>query len=522
LKICYNSGTVFYDIWLRFVEELMRITFTQELKQEQKQILSQRMIQSMEILQLPLMELQERIEEEMSQNPLLEFAEDSPEENFEEEGAVPVATDDSGILKIERETEIAVGESPNNQDDFRIADEYASTYDDTINEAPARSQNWLEGEEERRNDVIANIACREITLQEHLIEQLGWFDLDDDLRSMIERIIYNLDSNGFLLGSIEEILGPKAKPSEKTLAQKALEVVHKLDPTGVGASGIQECLLMQLTPDMPNFDLVKTLITDHLEDLEKNRLPLISRKTGYPIRVIQEAILEIRKLNPRPGAGFSDQITQVVIPDIFVEKNEQGCYVIRIEEGNIPPLRISKYYRELMKQRETDKQTRDYIRQKVGAAQWLIDSIKQRQSTIAKVASAIVEHQTDFLERGVEAIKPLKMQQVAEKIGVHVTTVSRACDDKWMQTPQGVFPLKRFFVSSVHASEGEEYVAQDAVRVRLQQIIEKEDKSKPYSDEDLVKLLDQSGFKVARRTVVKYRQLMHIPSSRERRNWAGD
>jgi len=493
----------------------MRITFSQEFKQEQKQILSQRMIQSMEILQLPLMELQERIEEEMSQNPLLEF-----EENSAEEGeSPPTPTDDSGVIKFEREVEIAVGASPNNQEDFRVADEYAAIYDDTINEAPARSQNWLEGEDERRNDLMANIACRETTLQEHLIEQLSWFDLDEDLRSMVERIIYNLDPNGFFSGSVEEILGPKATASEKALVPKAIAIIHKLDPTGVGASGIKECLLMQLDPDVPNYDLVQTLIAEHLEDLEKNRLPLISRKTGYSISMIHEAIAEIRKLNPRPGAGFSVQTSQVVIPDIFVEKDEKGQYVIRIEEGNIPPLRISKYYRDLMKQRGTDKETRDYIRQKVGAAQWLIDSIKQRQSTISKVAHAIIEHQTDFLEKGPEAIKPLKMQQIADKIGVHVTTVSRACDDKWMQTPQGQFPLKRFFTGSIQTSDGEESVAQDAVRIRLQQLIDQEDKSKPHSDEDLVKLLDQSGFKIARRTVVKYRQIMNIPSSRERRDW---
>ena len=500
----------------------MRFTFGQELKQEQKQILSQRMIQSMEILQLPLMELQERIEAEMSQNPLLEFEENSPEEQ-EEGGGHSSTTDDSGTFKLEQEPEIAIGASPNSQDDFRNADEFAAAYDDTINEAPARSQNWLEGEEDRRNDAMANIACREITLQEHLVEQLSWFDLEDDLRTMVERIIYNLDPNGFLPKPLlEEILGPKAKSSEKALSQKAITIIHKLDPIGVGASGIQECLLMQLNPGTPNFDLVQTLISDHLEDLEKNRLPLVSRKTGYSIGVIQEAIAEIRKLNPRPGAGFSAQTAQVVIPDIFVEKDENGRYVIRIEEGNIPPLRISRYYRELLKQRDTDRQTKDYIRQKVGAAQWLIDSIRQRQSTISKVAHALVEHQINFLDKGPEAIKPLKMQQIADKIGVHVTTVSRACDDKWMQTPQGVFPLKRFFASSVQASEGEEDVAQDAVRIRLQQIIDKENKSKPYSDEDLVKLLDQSGFKVARRTVVKYRQIMNIPSSRERRSWTAD
>ena len=498
----------------------MRQSFGLEQRQEQKQILAQRMIQSMEILQLPLMELQERILEELAQNPLLELEESSSEGGSDPDiEPTSAPTDESGIMKFELEKEITVGESPNNQDDFRIADEYAANYDDTINEAPARSQNWLEGEEDRRNDAIANIVSRDETLQEHLIEQLGWFDLNEDLRIMVERIIYNLEPSGFLTVPVQDILGPKATAIEKELAKKAIDIIQKLDPTGVGASGIKECLLMQITPEIQNEELVRILITDHLENLEKNRLPLIARKTGYSITAIQEALNELRKLNPRPGAGFNIQKAQVVIPDIFVEKNENGTYDIRIEEGNVPQLRISGYYRELMKQRETDKQTKDYIRQKVGSAQWLIDSIKQRQSTISKVAHAIVEYQSEFLENGPQAIKPLKMQQIADKIGVHVTTVSRACDDKWMQTSQGLYSLRRFFTSSVPSSDGEDAAAPDAVRICLQQIIEKEDKAKPYSDEDIVKLLDESGFKVARRTVVKYRQIMNIPSSRERRSW---
>lgn len=495
----------------------MRLSVGQELKQEQRQILSQRMIQAMEILQLPLMELQERIETEMENNPLLELVESASDATSSEDGVSSV--NDSGIISFEYESEIKVGETPNHQDDFQIADEYAANYADTIDETPARSQNWLESDEERRNDMIANIASPSETLQEYLIEQLSWFDLETELRDMVERVIYNLDSHGFLRSPVEEVLGRKATPHEITLAHEAVKIIKKLDPTGVGAQDIRECLLLQLTEDMEYYELLKKLISDHLEDLGHNRLPLIARKIGCSIAAIQEALPELRTLNPRPGAEFNTQTAQVVIPDIFVDRDENGNYTIRIEEGNIPRLRISNSYQNLLKQRETDKEIRDYVKQKIGSAQWLIDSIRQRQSTISKVAYEIVAYQKDFLDNGPHAIKPLKMQQIADAIGVHVTTVSRACDDKWMQTPQGLFPLKRFFASSVQTSDGEEEASQDAVRLKLQELIDKEDKTKPLSDEDLTKLLEQEGYKVARRTVVKYRHLMSIPSSRERRTW---
>lgn len=506
----------------------MRFSFSQDLKQEQRQVLSQRMIQAMEILQLPLMELQERIETEMEQNPLLELDDTTPEtqanpETHENEAEGPRETvpDDTGILKkVEVEPNIVLGESPNLQDDFRIADEYAANYADTIDESPARSQNWLEKEEERRSDAIANIPFRSETLQEYLVEQLSWFDLEPDLYNMLERIIYNLNPSGFLPGPLKDVLGAKATSEELRLAQKAMEIIRKLDPPGVGSQGIKECLLLQITPEIANHELLKTLITDHIEDIEHNRLPLISKKTGFTIAAIQEALQELRKLNPIPSTGFSERSAPRVIADIVVDVDEEGNFVIRIEEGEIPRLRISNYYRELMQQQDTDKDTKNYIKQKVGSAQWLIDSIKQRQSTLTKVAQEIVEHQTEFLQRGPIAIKPLKMQQIADKIGVHVTTVSRACDDKWMQTPQGLFPLKRFFASAVQAVDGKEDVAQDAVRIKLQELIDQEDKSKPLSDEELVKQLEQAGYKIARRTIVKYRQIMNIPSSRERKDWS--
>ncbi|MCL2120313.1 MAG: RNA polymerase factor sigma-54 [Planctomycetaceae bacterium] len=495
----------------------MRLSFGQEFKQEQRTILTQRMIQSMEILQLPLQQLEERIEQEMEQNPVLEMHEDEPDESSD---SYDTQADEDAESRFEREDELPQGDSTDGHEDFQIADDFASAYSDTINEQPARSQNWLEQQADLHHDAMANLQMHAMTLQDYLTEQLSWFDVSPELREMTERIISNLDGNGYLLTGINDILGMKATADDRELAKQSWQLVRKLDPPGVGARNLKDCLMLQLRHEMPYFDVMRTVIADHLEDVEKNRLPQIAKKTGFSIADIREAIAEIRRLNPRPGAAFNEQTAAYVVPDVFVDKDDDGCYVVRLDEGRTPRLHISNYYRDLMKHRDTTKETRDYIKQKVGSAQWLIDSIQQRRTTLTRVSQAIVDHQTEFLEYGPASIKPLKMQQIADKVGVHVTTVSRAVDDKWIQTPQGIFPLKRFFSSSVAASDGEEEVAQDAVRLKLQEIIDREDKSKPLNDEELMKALQAEGVSVARRTVVKYRQLMNIPNSRERRVWS--
>jgi RNA polymerase sigma-54 factor len=348
---------------------------------------------------------------------------------------------------------------------------------------------------------------------------LGWFDLKPELRTMADRIIYNLDANGYLQSSLEDLLGADADEEELALARKALAVVQRLDPPGVGARDLRECLLLQLTPGMPYFEQLQTLISSHLEDLEHNRLPVISRRTGYSIELIQETLGELRKLNPKPGAEFTDTVVPTVTPDVFVEPAEGGGYKVRLEDGRTPTLFISPYYRKLLSSGDANEETREFIKRKLNAAQWLIDSIEQRRSTLTRVSQAIVDHQTEFLDKGPEAIEPLKMQQIADKVGVHVTTVSRAVDDKWIQTPRGIFPLKRFFCGGTVSADGEE-VAWDAVRLKLQEIIDHENKQHPLSDDQLVQELAGHGITVARRTVTKYRKAMDIPSSRQRRDWS--
>ena len=491
----------------------MRMSFGLEQKLVQKQILAPRMIQSMEILQLPVLALQERIDQEMNENPLLESLEsdpDSPEEVAEREN--PDAPSDS-------EKELVVDETKSNEDDFERLVEMGSEFPDAFDDGPTRSVNRMEEMASRKHDAMANIAARAETLQHYLEMQLGELELVGELSTMVQRIITSLDSNGYLTTSLEDLLPPDADDAILTLARKALEVVQSLDPTGVGARDLRECLLLQLKPDMPYLDEVKTLVSGHLEDLRDNRLPAIERKTGYSITKIKEAWSELRKLNPKPGADFTATIAPTVTPDVFLDRQEDGTYKVRVEEGNVPSLRISNYYRKRLATGEATAEEREYIKRKINSAQWLIESIEQRRSTLTRVAQSIIDHQTRFIDDGIEALDPLKMQQVADKVGVHVTTVSRAVDDKWIQTPRGIYPLKRFFVGGTKSDDGED-VAWNSIRLKLQEVVDQEDKTKPFSDDDLVKQLKKHGLSVARRTITKYRRKMGIPSSRQRRDWA--
>ena len=221
-------------------------------------------------------------------------------------------------------------------------------------------------------------------------------------------------------------------------------MVQSLEPAGVGARDLRECLLLQLTPDMLFYDELHLLISSHLMDLKENRLPAIQKKTGMSIEHIQESWQELRKLNPKPGAIYSDVHAPLVVPDVFVDRDESGKYTVWLEEERMPRLRISNYYRQRLMNGDATPEEREYIKRKLNAAQWLIESIEQRRSTLTRVSQAIVDHQRRFLEKGPECIEPLKMQQIADKVGVHVTTVSRAVDDKWIQTPRGIFPLSGF------------------------------------------------------------------------------
>ena len=372
---------------------------------------------------------------------------------------------------------------------------------------------------------MANMAERPETLCDHLHAQISNYELSDVERAAADKVIYNLDANGYLPMPLEDLVDAEGPPEQITHLYKALAAVQNMDPPGVGARDLKECLLLQIRHDTPNARNLRRLVSSHLEDLAGNRLPVIERKTGLSIEQIEQLREQLHSLKPKPGAIFSSPIVVPVKPDVYVDHQPDGTWKVRLEEIDLPNLRISPLYRDMLMSPDTDAGTREYIKRKINSAQWLIDAIEQRRSTLLKTAQAIVDHQTRFFAEGPDAIEPLKMQQIADRIGMHVTTVSRAVDDKWLQTPRGLHSLRKFFVGGTTSADGEE-VAWDTVRLKLQElhaamkeIVDGEPKDAPFSDDDLVSELGKRGIVVARRTVTKYRKAMKIPSSRQRRDW---
>jgi RNA polymerase sigma-54 factor len=495
----------------------MRMSMGLQARQLQTQKLAPRMIQSMEILQLHALALKERIEQEMAENPLLE-----------QQDSDPLAPDDSDDFdenskdtRSESEKELVVDNDHDNKEDFERLQNMISELPNTFDESFKRSANRIQEDSDRRHDLMANAVSRPESLNDFLLHQLSEMDIDDRVEQIAERIISTLDARdgGYLRTPLADLLPAGHSEEDLQLAETALEVVQSLEPIGIGARDLGECLLRQVKPTFRHHDEMQTLIKSHLEDLAENRLPQIAKKTGYSIDMIQTVRDELHVLNPKPGAAFMETYVPNVTPDIILEQDENGEYQVRLDDDRVPQLFISEYYRKRLQDPTSTAEEREFIKNKINGAQWLIDSIEQRRSTLTKVAEAIVKHQKKFLDDGPEAIEPLKMQQIADIVGVHVTTVSRAVDDKWIQTPRGILPLRRFFVGGTQTEDGED-VAWDTIRLKLQELIDKEDKSDPLSDEKLVDELKKAGMAVARRTVTKYRKRMAIPSSRQRRDWS--
>ena len=282
-----------------------------------------------------------------------------------------------------------------------------------------------------------------------------------------------------------------------------------------------ECLLLQIGPDTPYRDILKVLVRDHLDDIANNRIPIIHKATKFEIQTIQEAIETLRHhLDPKPGLKFAEAGTQYVMPDVIVERNDEDNYTVRLTDEWVPKIRISKRTVDLIKDKNHDEKVKEELRKKLQSADWMVKAVEQRRNTLMKVTRAINDHQRAFLDAGPEHIQPLKMQQIADQVKVHVTTVSRAVDDKWVQTPRGVFPLKRFFGGGKKNDQTNEDVAYEVMKQKLMELVSDEDKSSPLSDEELVAKLNESGYPVARRTVTKYRKMLKIPSSRQRKDWS--
>ena len=496
----------------------MRINLQQSMKMSQQMKLAPRMIQSMEILQLPVMALQERVDQELAENVTLEVEDRDKNVTESEEKAEREKAKDENERSEAEKGPMEVDNDDGNADDFeRLVDMAESWPDDNYTSGSKPSSNRVSEAGDRAFDAMANAPARAQSLHDSLVEQFGYFDVTPEVKSFGLYLIQNLDEDGRLQSGLPDLMSAYGRAINYGDAERALALIQKLDPPGVGARDVRECLLLQLSDDLEYRDELEVLISQHLEDLAANRLPAIQRKTGYDLETITAAAEELSHFNPHPGREFRSAPAQAVTPDLAVDRDEEGNYSVRLLDEYTPNLRISKYYIKQLRN-SPDAATKEYIKKKIEGAQWLIQSIEQRNETVKKVTEAIVEHQKDFLDKGPEHIHPLKMEEIADKVGVHVTTVSRAVSDKWVQTPRGLFPLRQFFGGGTTNDEGED-VSWNQIRLKLKAIIEGEDKKKPLSDDALVEALKEDGYQLARRTVTKYRKKMGIPSSRQRREY---
>jgi RNA polymerase sigma-54 factor len=482
--------------------------------------LAPQIIQSIEILQLPLLELRDRIDQELLENPMLEVT--SAEESQSEEGEEVAAEEAEDVEETEDLDSLEAAETEPEVEPDPLAEENYEAIEDIIRQAedevdyrtrPRASSD----DEDGKRAALENSPAPDISLEEHLRRQIAYFELDPAIREICEYITANLDWRGYLEYPLEEIVA--SMESEVTLeqAEEALRVVQQLEPPGVGARDLAECLVLQLDKRDPDYEFLRRLIQEHFEDILKNRYPKVAKALGCSIEDLKDAIEKIGALNPIPGALFGEEGAPHVIPDLRVELID-GEYRVMLEDATLPSLRICGYYARRLQQKNLDPKTQQYLKDKLQGARWLIDAIQQRRSTLFNITSAIVETQKEFLDQGPMHLRPLKMQDIADQVGVHVSTVSRAMAGKYIQTPRGVYSLKHFFTGGVEKEDGE-VESWEVVRQKLLHVIENEDKSNPLSDEQVASELGKQGIDIARRTVSKYRKVLGIPSSRQRREY---
>jgi RNA polymerase sigma-54 factor len=487
----------------------MRLELGMSMRPELRMKLAPQIIQSIEILQLPLLELSNRIEAELLENPMLERAEEEADDER------PATTDDGAEQVEEPAEEPESDPDPWETQDHSAFEEMLVRYED-IDRGGSGVRN--DGEKDPKLAALENSPAGDISLEDHLHSQLTFMDPDDDTLLLCENIIANLDWRGYLEHPVEEIVASiRERAFTAADGERALAVVQGLEPQGVGARSLEECLLLQLDPRRPTYDLLRRVVENCMDDVVQNRWPRVVGVLGCTMDELKSAIEELGALNPIPGALFNEPPAPHVIPDVEIEKVE-GEYRVMLENTALPSLRVCAYYARRLQQKDLDPKTEEYLRGKLQAARWLIDAIQQRRSTLFNISTAIVEAQTEFLDKGAMHLKPMKMQEIADKVGVHVSTVSRAISGKYAQTPRGVRSLKSFFTGGLATQDGESE-SWEVVRTMLLKVVEEEDKSKPLSDDALAGALGEKGVDIARRTVSKYRKLLGIPSSRRRREY---
>ncbi|MFH1746195.1 MAG: RNA polymerase factor sigma-54 [Planctomycetota bacterium] len=481
---------------------------------QQQQRLTPQLIQAMDILQLPLMALEARISQEIDSNPALELI--SPEDEFAE-SAEETPTESE---RTDGEQTLVVEEG--NADDFERLDNLVREYDWMDDEADYRgTKSRARGLEEAdiKMEAMANTAARPMSLQEYLLEQWGLVEVDSRTREIGAGIIDFVDENGRLMTPLDEIARELSMPPSIEEMEAVLTAVQQLDPPGIAARNLQECLLLQLRILPGETDLEKRIIEEHFEDLQRNRLPAIARALNVDLADLRGALRVITRLSMRPGREVAERQVPRIVPDVIVEYNEeQDRYETSLTRGNTREMRISPEFREALEKSRNDKKSREFIKEKIEAANAIIDAVRYRRERLLEVAKAVVDAQRDFLDQGEQHMKVLRMSDLAVRFGCDPSTISRTVDEKYMQTPRGIFVLRRFFTGGTESGDGE-VLGWDSIKAKVQEIVDNEDKRRPLNDDEIVERLKKLGIEIKRRTVAKYRAQLNIPTARQRRQY---
>jgi RNA polymerase sigma-54 factor len=471
----------------------VKLGYDLTIEQSQKLTMTPELIQAIQILQFNSQELETFVQDELMQNPVLEY--DSTAEE-------------------RREQEVSKSESM----DKKEAEEADFDLREKVKEAEYDDISYRQWEHRKENDepTFEQFVSKEETLEDYLLLQLTFSKLKGNDIKIGRYMVESIDENGYLTVELSQVA--KTFKVSEAHVEKILDVIQTFEPAGVGARTLEECLIIQLASKGLLEDSVEYIILHHLADIGDNKLGKVSKETGLTVAQVQMITDLIRTLEPKPGRRFSSgESVKYVVPDVIVEKVD-GEYQIVTNETTIPRLMVSSYYMSLAKRATEDAELSKYLNEKYNSALWLIKSIEQRRQTIYNVVAAVVEHQKEFLDKGPKYLKTLTLKQVAEALNIHESTVSRSINGKYMQTPRGVFEIKYFFSSGVTGGSGEG-MSSNSIKTFIKEIVESEDPKKPYSDQEMVEILSRKGIEISRRTVAKYREGMNILSSSKRRRY---
>ena len=493
--------------------------FQMSQKMSLNQVLAPQLQQSLNLLQAPMLELKAMVDQELQLNPVLE-----------EQAAVDAEAREKGEPVEGDEAKVDLAEPPSDTQydptDESSAGEPVDDFQKEINQLIELDQEWRDHfsstnipsrnskqEDEKRQFMLDSVTTSQ-SLQDFLLEQARLSDLGEQQFKVAELIIGNIDDGGFLQSSVDELVFSSGRSGSEI--QAVLEIVQAFHPPGVAARDLRESLMLQLERAERADSLEYRIVRDCMEELGRRRIRKISKKVGDTVDAVQDALERIGNLEPRPGREYMHETAQFVVPEIFISRGDDGEWKAVSNNEYIPRLRISNAYKDLMAQATTSVDVRDYIRDKIRSGKFLLKSIHQRQSTILNIAQEILKRQGEFMENGASHLRPMTMSQVADAVGVHETTVSRAVSGKYVETPHGVLEMKYFFTSGLASRDGSS-LANTSVKEMLGELVKKEDATEPLSDEDLVKLFTDKGIKIARRTVAKYRAELNILPSHLRR-----